>query len=697
MMPVIRNILSALFLLGCFFANAQSYKIENLGEAINSEYEEVNPVLSGDGTKLFFVRVNHPDNRYGSKDSQDIWYSELDDKGNWKPAERLSDYLNLTRYNAVIWSNASGDELIIKGVFDKEGKEWKKRGISSIKGKDGKWSVPKEIKIDGFDNINDGDLNSIGISENGTMMVLSFTSTVGSKRNNIYISVKINDKFSRPSKIKSLSSKYDDQAPFINADHNKIYFSSNRPDGGYDYKIFMAENQSPGDWKKWAEPKEFDFGQADGGYISYFRLAPDQKSALFSSNLNSNGNSDIFRVVFEEEKPKEITLNGIIRDEQTGKPVPSIDFDLIANGSSIDYVLKDADSARFEITVAPDDSIDLSGKMTGYSIPSQKFSLLHAGNNVYDIELIARKKEIFSPTPAPLSVSATGLLTDRDSGKPLPPTTTPSFLVNDQMVDSVTYDPYDGSFNLVFETRDSVLVLSVKADGYLPYTKVMNFDSTGHVYQHVALKKRLTSIMVNGQFINTKTKQPMEAMQDVSIMVNGKPVGNVTILPEEKVFQLFLNKDSVYTVSAQAKGFFGTTENIDLRGFTGTSLGKNLLLTPIEVGQTVKLNNIFFATGSAELLPESIPELNRVADFLRENPSVVVEIAGHTDNVGSDTYNLDLSEKRAKSVARYIILKGFSRDRIEFKGYGESAPVASNDTPDGREQNRRVEFKVVRN
>ena len=107
---------------------AQNFPVENLGEAINTEYEEINPIMSGDGTKLFFVRVNHPDNRFGNN-SQDIWYSQLGRDGKWKQAERLPDEVNLTRYNAVFWSNESGDELIIKGSFDDKG-SWKKRGLS---------------------------------------------------------------------------------------------------------------------------------------------------------------------------------------------------------------------------------------------------------------------------------------------------------------------------------------------------------------------------------------------------------------------------------------------------------------------------------------------------------------------------------------------------------------------------------------
>jgi len=674
---------------------AQNYPVENLGEAVNTEYEEFDPVMSGDGTKLFFVRANHPDNRFGNH-SQDIWYSQLGPDGKWKQAERLPNEVNLTRYNAVFWSNESGDELIIKGSFDDKG-SWKKRGLSSVSYKNGSWTLPVPIKIKGFDNINDGAVSSIGISESGTMMVLAFTSVLDSRKSNIYISVKLKNSFSRPIKIKDLSSKFDDQAPFLNADHNKIYFSSNRSSGADNYNIYVSERQSPEDWTKWSAPTEVSYGINSSGYQSYFRLINEGKAALFVSDQNTIGNSDIFMVTFEESKPKEITLNALIKDIRTNKPLTTISFDLNVDGAATDFTLKSPDSAIFEFQVTEKDSIEVTASVPGYSIIPRIFNLDQAGNNVYDIELIATKTKETPVLPSMLGINISGKLIDRQSRAPIEQGANPIFRINDEYVDSTVYNPFDGAYRLYKEANDSTLVLSVVADGYLPYTQVLKANPFLQINHNIELKKRVRGVVVSGLIVNSKTQQPIEDMTGIKIAVNGKMAQNVSFINEEKSFQLYLNKDSVYTVTAQLNRYFGTTENIDLRNFSMDRMQKNLYLTPVEAGQTVKLNNIFFATGSSELLKESIPELNRVADFLRENPSVVVEIAGHTDNVGSDAYNQKLSEERAKSVARYIILKGFSRDRIEFKGYGEAQPVTTNATPQGREQNRRVEFKVLRN
>jgi outer membrane protein OmpA-like peptidoglycan-associated protein len=123
---------------------------------------------------------------------------------------------------------------------------------------------------------------------------------------------------------------------------------------------------------------------------------------------------------------------------------------------------------------------------------------------------------------------------------------------------------------------------------------------------------------------------------------------------------------------------------------------KDLYLSPIEVGEVVRINNVFFDFAKATLREESYPELNRVVKFMNDNPSMEIALGGHTDNVGSDPANLKLSEERIQSVKAYIAEQGIDGDRMSAKGYGETKPIASNDTEEGRQQNRRVEFTIVK-
>ena len=120
-----------------------------------------------------------------------------------------------------------------------------------------------------------------------------------------------------------------------------------------------------------------------------------------------------------------------------------------------------------------------------------------------------------------------------------------------------------------------------------------------------------------------------------------------------------------------------------------------IYMKKIEVGKKIVLKNIFFETRSSILSPESKAEVARIAKIMVDNPTLKIEISGHTDNVGDDNYNQNLSEKRAKSVVDALVASGIGTSRLVYKGYGEHDPVASNLTAEGKAENRRTEFKVL--
>ncbi|MBP7272309.1 MAG: OmpA family protein [Saprospiraceae bacterium] len=122
----------------------------------------------------------------------------------------------------------------------------------------------------------------------------------------------------------------------------------------------------------------------------------------------------------------------------------------------------------------------------------------------------------------------------------------------------------------------------------------------------------------------------------------------------------------------------------------------DLTKIPLAKGKVIPLKNIFFDTNSADLLPRSFIELHKLESIMQAKPSMVIEIRGHTDNEGSDNYNKDLSRRRAKSVMEYLVEHDIPRTRIRYIGYGETKPIATNNTPKGRQQNRRVEFLIVK-
>ena len=151
-----------------------------------------------------------------------------------------------------------------------------------------------------------------------------------------------------------------------------------------------------------------------------------------------------------------------------------------------------------------------------------------------------------------------------------------------------------------------------------------------------------------------------------------------------------------YGISVSAEGYLFQSEYLDIPiSAKYEEIEKDILLKAIKIGSKLVLKNIFFETASATLQEESYVELGFVLKALRENPTMRVEISGHTDNVGGYESNMKLSEERAKSVATFLQGSGIDPSRLEFKGYGYTEPVASNDTEEGRQENRRVEFKII--
>ena len=153
---------------------------------------------------------------------------------------------------------------------------------------------------------------------------------------------------------------------------------------------------------------------------------------------------------------------------------------------------------------------------------------------------------------------------------------------------------------------------------------------------------------------------------------------------------------SAGALNASADGYLFFSENYDVAaGSPKEPYTLNVPLSPLSSGSVIALRNIFFNTASYDLLPASNAELDKLVKLMKANPSLRIELGGHTDNVGADAANLTLSDEPANAVRDFVVAKGIAADRITAKGYGETKPVASNDSEEGRAQNRRTEVTVL--
>lgn len=206
-------------------------------------------------------------------------------------------------------------------------------------------------------------------------------------------------------------------------------------------------------------------------------------------------------------------------------------------------------------------------------------------------------------------------------------------------------------------------------------------------------------ISVKGKLLDSKTGEPIGAKIIYERLRDGKEIGIAESNPETGEYELLLPAGEQYGIRAEAEGFIAENINIDLRDFKeGDQLEmdhKDLRLVPIEKEATVTLNNVFFDFDKATLKKESYPELNRVVELLEDRETIVIKIAGHADATGPESYNLDLSKRRAEAVEQYLLEKGVAEDRLSVEYFGESKPAETNETREGRRKNRRVEFTIV--
>lgn len=207
-------------------------------------------------------------------------------------------------------------------------------------------------------------------------------------------------------------------------------------------------------------------------------------------------------------------------------------------------------------------------------------------------------------------------------------------------------------------------------------------------------------ITIRGKVID-ENNNPLDAdikWADITANIN---VGSLKSDPVTGDYMIVLPVGKTYSYFAEKQGYYSVSNDIDLSDKSQfEELNVDIRLISIKSMQenetSIKLNNIYFDFDKYEVKQESYLEMDRVVEFLNQNPAIKVEISAHTDASGSDEYNMSLSQKRAQSVVDYLINKGINSERLIAKGYGETKPVADNETEEGRAKNRRVEMRIMK-
>jgi len=248
-------------------------------------------------------------------------------------------------------------------------------------------------------------------------------------------------------------------------------------------------------------------------------------------------------------------------------------------------------------------------------------------------------------------------------------------------------------------TIDREATLLVAADGKTAYYASDKYDSKGgldiYTFELPEDVRPLRTLWVTGQVSDKKTSKGLATTIELIDLSTKKLMSRIQTDEDGKyLVTLPVGKDYAFNVAR--KGYLFYSDNFSLsKNYPDSSYEKNIALQPLEVNATIVLHNVFFDVNKFDLKPQSQVELDKLLQLLKDNPTLKIQISGHTDNVGKPADNLALSNSRAKAVVNYLITNGIAAARLSSKGFGETQPVADNKTEEGRGKNRRTEVKII--
>jgi OOP family OmpA-OmpF porin len=672
-----------LLLLCATMAQAQDeqvlYKLVQLGRNVNSRYHESAPLVTPDNQRLYFTVSNHPENNDGVDNSQDIWYSDKQPDGSWGDAIHMESPVNNRKFNQVLTILDGGNTLLIRG-----GNRKKEEGFSLIYKDGDKWKGPDELEIEGFEEMNNGRFSGAAISQDRSAIVIYMNERTAKPYSDLYVSKRIEEgKYSRPKKIEALSTYKDEFGPYLAENDQVMYYASNREGsmGGVDvWKVRRLDDS----WHKWSEPQNIGAPINTGGFDSYFSVDSSGQNAFTTRTYVSadGSNMNIYGLV-----PKaKITVKGQVLDAETKEPL-----DILLGISAQEEKNKSIQtgaSGEYSFTTYQEKTYQFGGTKIGYEQLTDAIDLT-AG---FDKDTVITKDIYLQPVKAELVLY--GYITEAET---LVPANAYLKVIKGGFKDSVQTAYQDGGYKLKLADKGNYLIQVISKDYELVQDTLNAQVEEGTYFKEFRkdyqLKKIVRPYKISGYVYDEKTQEPLSVK--LNFDVGDSTIFNVTS-KADGYYEALVKVPDTITIRGQKQNYLNLEDKImisDDQRFL--EYNKDLYISPIEVGKTVIINNIYFNFDKTSLKEESFPELNRLTELMQQNPGIKIEIGGHTDDKGSDDYNLTLSEGRAQSVKDYLIEKGIAADRMTAKGYGETEPISSNATDQGRAENRRVEFTIL--
>ena len=524
---------------------------------------------------------------------------------------------------------------------------------------------------------------SISFANNGDAYFIS--NRMGGKggKDIWYAKKKNNNNYYRPENLSVLNTPLNEECVYVTPDGNTLYFSSNGLSGFGGFDIYKSVRQSD---ESWGEPVNMGYPINGPDDDLYYRLTSDSTLALLSSKRSGGfGGLDIYYIKKDLRTPFE--LSGNVKDIKTGQSLAATVtmFDRTTNmpvATAVNDTLRQFYAMKVDNTGNYYLQVEAPGYRTikdNFANPETRYAKVW-----YDFELA----KLLHP------YTLSGYISDARTGEPLRAEVIIKRAGTDEVMYRAASDEKSGFYTLTMDDKENV-ELVVKADSYFERNENMLLknvtDDSGS--KNITMQKSIVTYVVTGVITSESNAMPLQGRISASIS-GDQQYKQGAVADENGKYKLLLPGVGPFLLEITAEGHFFAHSILQFH-IDSLMVIRNFTLKKMESGAKVVIENILFNTGKATLLPESFTELNRLANLLRENPSVKIEVSGHTDNTGSAATNKTLSKNRALSVRDYLISQGIARERVLYEGYGFDRPIAPNTTVAGRAANRRVEIEIL--
>lgn len=492
-------------------------------------------------------------------------------------------------------------------------------------------------------------------------------------------------------RVEGINSPDRDNSPIVSADGGVMFFNSTRRGDRpwarynsfkkrYDEDIYFAvRSVVRRDEEAWEAPVNIGMpinSSEDDGVVS---ISPDGQRLYFNSLKTGweNDGGPFYHAHLRGAEWSEITgLGGGITDFFRG--YPRGDRFRIYGGS----ISSDGNDFYFATTLfAPTNKhqIWVSHKGAGgWSYPENLGSAINDGFGSYAPCIAADGRTLFFASSAPRGFGGDDIYVSK-------------------LEDGAWTQPIN--IGDPINSKDDNSFLSLPASGDRVYFSVTNNGNEDiYVAPLPEMMRPQTVVLVSGTVVDRTTGKPLEATVTIEDLATRRTVFKANSNALHGGYTTVLQAGRDYGISISAPGYVFLSERYTIAADAAYSqYRQDFPLEQLKQGESFALNNIFFNYNDATLSPESGPELDRVSTLMGEHPGMTIEIHGHTDNVGPTEYNRKLSLRRAMAVRDYLVANGvLDTNRISVRGFGSTRPIASNKTEEGRHQNRRSEFMVLK-